>query len=84
MCGLSHEASSQPVSQPQCSLATRPNQHLSGRVLPPLVICAVGAHYETGSSTAGEEMRFPLSSYDTFWLSRILLILAAGIRIGLT
>ena len=34
--GLCHEASSQPVSQPQCSSATRPNQHLSGRVLPPL------------------------------------------------
>src|ERR1019366_3397188 len=48
--GFCHEASSQPVSQLQCSLATRPNQHLSGRVLSPLVICAVGAHYETGSS----------------------------------
>jgi len=46
--GFCHEASSQPVTQLQCSLATRPNQHLSGRVLPPLVICAVGAHYETG------------------------------------
>ena len=48
--GLCHEASSQPVSQLQCSLATRPNQHLSGRVLPPLVICAVGAHYEMSCS----------------------------------
>src|SRR6266849_8010068 len=48
MCGLCHEASSQPVSQLQCSLATRPNQHVPGRVLPPLVIWAVGAHYETG------------------------------------
>ena len=38
------------VSQLQCSLATRPNQHLSGRVLPPLVICAIGAHYEIRSS----------------------------------
>ena len=50
MCGLTHEASSQPVSEPQCSLTTRPNQRLSGRVLPPLVICAVGAHYEIGST----------------------------------
>jgi len=30
-----------PVSQLQCSLATRRNQHLSGRVLPPLVILAL-------------------------------------------
>jgi hypothetical protein len=50
MRGLCHKASSQPVCQLQCSLATGPNQHLFGRVLPPLVICAVGAHYEIGSS----------------------------------
>ena len=43
-------SSSQPVSQLRCSLATKPNQLLSGRVLPPLVICAVGAHCEMSCS----------------------------------
>ena len=47
---LCHEASSQPLSQLQCSLPTRSNQHLPGRVLPPLLIRAVGAHYEIGFS----------------------------------
>ena len=42
--GLCHEASLQPVTRLNRSSATRPNQHLSGRILPPLVIRAVGAH----------------------------------------
>ena len=49
MRGLCYEAPSQPVAHLRCSLATRPNQLLSARDLPPLVICAVGAHYETRS-----------------------------------
>ena len=54
MRGLCYEASSQPVAHLRCSLATRPNQLLSARDLPPLVICAVGAHYETRSKTMAE------------------------------
>ena len=38
------------VSLLRCSSATRSNQHLSGRVLPSLVISAVGAHYKMGST----------------------------------
>src|SRR4029077_13530096 len=36
--GFCHEASLQPVTRLNRSSATRPNRHLSGRILPPLVI----------------------------------------------
>ena len=42
--GLCHEASVQPVTRLNRSSAIRPNRHLSERILPPLVIRAVGAH----------------------------------------
>src|SRR5712692_404547 len=42
--GLSHEASIRPVAQPNRSLATKSHRQLLGWVLPPPVICAVGAH----------------------------------------
>jgi hypothetical protein len=42
--GLCHEASAQPVAQPDRSSATRINRQLSGWNLPPLVKRAFGAH----------------------------------------
>ena len=40
---LCHAASAQPVTQPNRPSAIRPYRHRSGRILPPLVIRAVGA-----------------------------------------
>jgi hypothetical protein len=54
--GLYREASTQPVARLCRSQATRPNQQLSGRVLPPLTICAFGAHPKTSAM----DFRFPL------------------------
>jgi hypothetical protein len=63
--GLCHEASLQPVTRLNRSSATRPNRHLSGRILPPLVIRAVGAHVESrrgAGSARGAPVSPPRSS----------------------
>jgi hypothetical protein len=58
--GLCHEASVQPVTRLNRSSAIRPNRHLSERILPPLVIRAVGAH-AVAVVVAVEEPAFLLS-----------------------
>jgi len=45
--GLCPEASAQPVTRPSRSVATMSYRQLHGWILPPLVICAVGAHVES-------------------------------------
>src|ERR1017187_336761 len=42
--GLCHEASARPVARPSRSSATRSNRQLSGWILLPLALRAVGAH----------------------------------------
>ena len=42
--GLCHEASARPVARPSRSSATRSNRQLSGWILLPLVLRAIGAH----------------------------------------
>src|SRR5207245_8339179 len=44
MRAFCHEASIRPVTRPNRSSATESNRLLLAWVLPPLVICAVGAH----------------------------------------
>src|SRR3712207_6814523 len=51
--GLRREASAWSVTQPRRSPATRPNRQLSGWILPPLVMRALGAHrIEVGDEPA--------------------------------
>jgi len=56
-----HEASTCKVSSTYRSSATRPYRQLTGWVLPPSVICAVGAHVESrkGAGTRQQRPRFP-------------------------
>src|ERR1035441_10589688 len=44
------EASTRPVAQPDRSVATISNRQLHRWILPPLMICAVGAHVESRKS----------------------------------
>jgi hypothetical protein len=66
--GLLPEASIRPVTRPARSVATMSYRHLHGWILPPLVICAVGAHVESrkgaGPGPTGSRW-FPFPAHQT-------------------